>query len=87
MLSISQTLIGAPSFWAVRPAGVVAVFWPRIVVGAICPPVMPYTALLTKITRDVLAAIGRMDDLGGADGRQIAVALVGEDGQLGPAPA
>ena len=29
------------SFCAVRPPGDVAVFWPRIVVGAIWPPVMP----------------------------------------------
>ena len=34
----------------VRPSGLVAVTWPMRVVGAICPPVIPYTALFTKIT-------------------------------------
>ena len=33
-----------------RPVGEVAVRWPMSVVGAICPPVIPKTALLTNTT-------------------------------------
>ena len=36
--------------------------------------------------RDLLAAVGRVDRLCHADGGQVAVALVGEDHELGPAP-
>jgi hypothetical protein len=38
---ISAMPMGKPSLAALRPPGVVTVFWPMMVVGAICPPVMP----------------------------------------------
>ena len=50
--------------------------WPISVVGAIWPLVMPYTALLTKKTVMFSPAVGRVQDLGRADGGQVAVALV-----------
>ena len=40
-------------------------------------------ALLTKMVVMLLAARGGVDDLGGADGGQVAVALVGEDDAVG----
>ena len=39
--SISDTLIGMPVFAVSRPNGLVVVFCPGSVVGAICPPVIP----------------------------------------------
>src|SRR5208283_502604 len=48
--SISATWRGWPVVLLSLPFGVVVVFCSSNVVGAICPPVMPYVALLIKIT-------------------------------------
>ena len=50
MENTSQIRTGWPARTESRPAGVVVVTWSSRVVGAIWPPVMPYTPLLTKIT-------------------------------------
>ena len=61
--------------------------WPSSEVGASWPPVIPYVPLLTKIAVMRLAASRRVDDLGRADGREVAIALVREDEGVGPDPA
>ena len=48
--AISSAILRGCPVRGARPSRVVVVRWPISVVGAICPPVIPYTELLMNIT-------------------------------------
>ena len=70
--------MGQPAAFLSRPAGVVVVFWPWSVVGHL-PAGHSIHGVVHKEHGDALAPVRRVDDLSGADGGEVAVALVRED--------
>ena len=71
-------LSGCPLRVGAASVGVVDVTIPSSVVGAICPPVMPYMPLLMNIITMFFATVGGVYGLACAYGSEIAVALVGK---------
>src|SRR4051812_33425943 len=79
--SNSATCSGKPSLFGRRPQGLVVLGSPTSVVGASWPP-HSVDAVVGEEHGDVLATISGVNDLGGADGGKVAVALVRDDGLI-----